>query len=90
MIWEIHLGIFDTFTKVRMCGQHPGRMSMVGVGGHFYVFSFLHVSEHSEHICFVFLLFLVEETNFFHGWGVPHPFAEYSTKIINLIFEPFP
>ena len=22
-----------------------------GVGGHFYVFTFLHVSEHSEHFC---------------------------------------
>ena len=33
MIWEIHLSIFDTFTKVRTCGrgQHPGRMSRVGV-----------------------------------------------------------
>ena len=41
---------FDTFTKVRTCGQHPGRMSRVG--GHLFVLSFLHVSEHSEHICF--------------------------------------
>ena len=24
---EIHLGVFDTFTKVRGWGQHPGRMS---------------------------------------------------------------
>ena len=33
MIWEIHLSIFfDTFTKVRTCGQHPGRMSRVGMG----------------------------------------------------------
>ena len=48
MIWEIQF--FDTFTTVRTCGQHPGRMSRVGVGGgHFYVFSFFYVSEHSEH-----------------------------------------
>ena len=42
---------FDTFTKVKTCGrgQHPGRMSRLGVWGHFYVFSFFHVSEHSEH-----------------------------------------
>ena len=34
---------------MRICGQHPGRMSRVGMeGGHFYVFSFLHVSEHSK------------------------------------------
>ena len=33
MIWEIYLSIFDTLTKVRTCGrgQHPGRMSRVGV-----------------------------------------------------------
>ena len=33
MIWEIHLGVFDTFTKVRTCGHHPGRMSGVGLVG---------------------------------------------------------
>ena len=43
-----------------MYGQHPGRMLGVGGGGgdHFYVFTFLHVLEHSEHICF-FQLFLM-------------------------------
>ena len=48
------------FTKVRMCGQHPGMMSRVGVGWVIsYVFSFLHVSEQPKHILFCFLLFLV-------------------------------
>ena len=50
------------------------------MGGHFYVFS-----EHSEHIYFCFL-FLVEKLKYFHEFG----FAENSTKIINLIFKPFP
>ena len=53
MIWEIHLSIFDTFTKVRTCGrgQHPGRMSRVGVGhnGEKNCIALFHVSEHSEH-----------------------------------------
>ena len=35
-----------------------------GRGGLFYVFSFFHVSEHSEHIC-IFLLFSVEKINYF-------------------------
>ena len=43
---------------------------------------FFHVSEHSEHICLFFLLFLVEKINYLHGWGPP-PFAENSAKIIN-------
>ena len=35
---------------LRACGQHPCRLSRVGLGwGHFYVFSFFHVSEYSEH-----------------------------------------
>ena len=32
-------------------------------GGHFYVFSFLHVSEHSEHVCF--FCFLGWEIDYF-------------------------
>ena len=42
---------FDTFTKVRMYGLHLGRILCVWVGdggGYFYVFTILHVSEHSE------------------------------------------
>ena len=46
------------FTKVRMCGQHPGMMSRVGVGWVIsYVFSFLHVSEQPKHILFFFAFF---------------------------------
>ena len=37
MIWEI-LGMFDTFTKLRTYGQHPGRMSRMGVGGRGLIF----------------------------------------------------
>ena len=60
------------------------------MGGHFYVFTLLHVLEHSEHFCFC-LLFWWEKINYFHGWGgLPRPFSENSAKIINLIFEPFP
>ena len=50
--------------------------------GNLYVFSILHVSEHSEHI--FPLSFLVRKNNYFHG------FEENSVKIINSIFEPFP
>ena len=32
MIWELHGAIFDTFTQVKTCGQHPGRMSGLGRG----------------------------------------------------------
>ena len=43
-------------------------------GGNFYVFNFLHVSEHSEHIClFVFCFFLVGKINDIHGSGVKIP-----------------
>ena len=76
---------FDTFPLVKTCGQHPGRMSRVG--GHFYVFSFFHVSEHSEHICVFFFLFLVEKLIIF----MDHfPFPENSAKINDFIVEPFP
>ena len=72
---------FDTFTKVRTCGcgQHPGRMSRVGVLYFMY-----------QSILNIFWAFY--NINHFHGWGVlpPPPFAETSAKIINLIFEPFP
>ena len=48
-----------------------------GVGvGHFYVFTFLHVSEHSEHICLIVFLWenLIIFTEFSaNGWGTPHP-----------------
>ena len=76
------MGVFDTFNKVRRWGQHPGRMLGLGEGGwgrgrrgdggkggQFYIFSLLHVSEHSEHFCF--WLFLVEKNNYFHGGGYP-------------------
>ena len=48
MIWEIHMGFFYTFSKGKKV-QHPVRMSRLGWGvwGHFYVFNFSHVSEHS-------------------------------------------
>ena len=59
---------FDTFTKVRTCGQHPGKMSRVEGGGHFYVFSFFHVSEHSEHI-WVFFFFWLEKLIIFTDGG---------------------
>ena len=36
--------------KVRTCGQHPGRMSRVGVGVVIFLFLvFFHVSEHVHH-----------------------------------------
>ena len=38
-----------------------------------FVFFCLLVSEHFENILFVFLLFLVGNINYFHGWGVPPP-----------------
>ena len=55
MIWEIHLGIFWHLHK----GANVWSASWYDVKGgggvgHFYVFSFLHVSEHSEHILFFF------------------------------------
>ena len=66
----------DRKIEVRTCGQHPGRIS--GVGGHFYAFTFLHVSEHSEHFFFYY----------FHGWEVPPPpFVEDSVKIF-ISFNP--
>ena len=55
MLREIHLGIFDTFTKVRMFGPHPVRMSRAGVGGGifmslvFYMFQ----SIQSIFVCFI-------------------------------------
>ena len=33
MIWEIHLCVFDTFTKERRWGYHPGRMFHVAALG---------------------------------------------------------
>ena len=61
-----------------------------GVGGHFYVFTLLHVSEHSEHFCYWRFLWS-EKLIIFTDGGYPlPPFAENSAKIINLIFEPFP
>ena len=58
-------------------------------GGHSYVFSFFHVSEHPEH--FFFCFFVVEKIHHFHRWGYPPPpFTESSAKINNSIFEPFP
>ena len=62
---------------------------MEGRGGHFYVFTLLHVSEHSEHFCF-WLFLWCEKINYFTDGGYLPPFAENSAKIINLIFEPFP
>ena len=53
--------------KVRTWGQHPGRMSRVG--GRFYVFSLLHVSEHSEHLFFCF--FFVRNLIIFTDGGYP-------------------
>ena len=67
-----------------MYGQHPGRMLGVGVGGdHFYVFTFLHVLEHSEHICLFFSIIfdgikLIIFTE--GGGGTLPPFAENCTK----------
>ena len=72
MIWEIHLGIFDTFTKVRTCGQHPGIMSRVGWSGSFLVFSFLHVSEHSGHILYQDF-FCEEKLNNCTDWAYSSP-----------------
>ena len=64
MIWELYLGIFDTFTKVRACGQHPGRMLRVVLGGVifmslvFYMFqSILNISFFVEFFCWKNLSF---------------------------------
>ena len=57
-----------------------------GLGDHFYV-TFLHDSEHSEHI--LFFAFLVGKRFIIFTDG-GHPFAENSTVIINLMFEPLP
>ena len=65
MIWELHLGIFHTFTTARMCGQHSGRMSRVGLGG------FISMSLVFYILNIFFLLFLIGKFNCFHGWGVP-------------------
>ena len=68
-----------------MYGQHPGRMLGVeGWGGdHFYVFTFLHVLEHSEHICLFFSIIFdgIKMIIFTEGGGgtLP-PFAENCTK----------
>ena len=54
-------GIFDTFTKVRMCGQHPGRMSRVGVRVRSFFCFFLQF----QSILSIFVLFLL-----FFGWKI--------------------
>ena len=65
-----------------MCGQHPGMMSRVGVGWVIFMSLVLYMFQSILNI-FVFLLFLVEQISYFHGWGVPPP-------IRDLIFQPFP
>ena len=57
-----------------------------GEGGHFYVFSFLHASEHSDFLCFFCLEKLI--TIFMEGGYTPPLFTENSAKMINLIFTP--
>jgi len=60
-----------------------------GWWGHFYVFTFIHVLEHSEHFCF-WLFFWWGKIDYFHRLGIlAPPFTENSAKIIDLIFEPF-
>ena len=70
MILEIHLVFFYTFTKVRKCGQHPGKMSRVGVGGNFHVFSFTFFRPF-EHICVCFFFFWLEKSIIFTDGGNP-------------------
>ena len=52
-------------------------------------FSFLHVSEHSEHLCF-FPFFGVKKELFSQKGGTPPPLAEISAKIMNSILLSFP
>ena len=47
-------------------------------GGHFYVFTLLHVSEHSEQVCFS--LFWWKKLIIFMDGGYPPPFPENSGK----------
>ena len=62
-----------------MCGEYPGGMSGVG---HFYVFTFLHVSEHSEHICF-FYFYDGDRINYFQRVGVTFFIRKNLGKIPN-------
>ena len=51
MIWEIHLGIFlNLYKGANVWSASWYDVKGGGEVGHFYVFSFLHVSEHFEHI----------------------------------------
>ena len=90
MIWEIRLWVFfDTFTKVRTCGQHPGMMSMVGVGWVFFMYLVFYMFQSILNIFVLFCFFWLEKLIIFMDWGAPPPpFAEHSTKIINLILNP--
>ena len=84
---RVHIYTSFMFNKFE---NFPVSHGVLGGRGYFYIFTLLHVSEHSEHFCFWLFLWL-EKINYFHGWGLPPPpFAENSAKIINLIFEPFP
>ena len=80
---------FYNLTKVRKCGQHPGRMSRVGWGAVIFMSLVFFMFQSILNIFFCF--FFVEKINHFQGWGVPPPpFTESSTEIIYSIFEPFP
>ena len=79
MIWEIHLSIFDTFTKGSTCGKLPGRMSRVRVG--VVIFMFLVFSCFRACTSFQANKFFLKKSIIF---------TENSAKIINFIFEPFP
>ena len=71
MIWEIHLGMFDAFSKLRACGRHPGRMSRMGVGGRGLIFVSLvfYMFQNILNIFVVFLLCLVGKNNYIHIRG---------------------
>ena len=51
--------MFDTFTKLRTYGQHPGRMSRMGVGGRGLIFVSLVFYMFQSILNIFFLLFLV-------------------------------
>ena len=55
------------------------------MGGNFYAFTFLHVSEHSEHN-YDFVFFGGYEIDHFFGWGPP--IHRNSAKMIDIIFYP--
>ena len=89
MIWEIHLGIFDTFTKVQTCGQHSGMMSRLWVGWVIFMSLVFYMLQSILNIFVFFCFFWLKKMIIFTDGGSP-PFAGNSAKTINSIFEPFP